>query len=81
MKTFKISLWDNGDQHFDARNPSKRLLEMKVVVYNTFPAHHPTMPLLHALKAMYPSTDIEILCSEIITTSKNKEDIECPAIT
>lgn len=77
MRTFKIAVWDNSEQNFDARNPSKKLLEMEVVVYNTFPAQQPTIPLLHALKVMYPSSDIEIFCSEIITTSKA---VECPII-
>lgn len=76
MKTFRISVWDNGDQHFDARNPSKKLLEMEVTVYASSTV--PTMPLLHALKAMYPSPDIEITCSETITTSRR--EIECPVI-
>lgn len=78
MKTFSISVWDNGDQHFDARNPSKKLLDMEVTVYAS--STLPTVPLLQSLKAMYPSPDVEIICSEIITTSKNKENIECPVI-
>jgi hypothetical protein len=78
MSKFKIAIWDNSEQNFDIRNPSKKLLTMEVEVLEF--SHVPAMPLLHALKAMYPSTDIEILCSEIITTSKNKEDIECPTI-
>lgn len=75
MKTFRITLWDNGDQHFDARNPSKRLLEMEVTVHASLMT--PKMPLLQALRAMYPSTDVEIFCSEVVTTSK---EVECPVI-
>jgi len=33
---------------------------------------------MQALKTMYPSTDIEIVCSEKIVTSK--KDIQCPVI-
>lgn len=78
MKTYHISIWDNGDKHFDDRNPGKKVMDMEVVVFEVSPM--PTMPLLHALKAMYPSQDIEIFCSEIITTAKNIEKIECPVI-
>lgn len=78
MKTFRIAVWDNGDQHFDARNPSKKLMEMEVTVFIHDTSSMPNMPLMQALKTMYPSSDVEIVCSEKIVTSK--KDIQCPVI-
>jgi len=68
MKRYKIVVWDNGDQNSDQRNSSKKLLEIEVDAYSTNQV--PKMPLMQALRVMYPDTqNIKISCVEIIDSS------------